>query len=228
MTYFEGYFIKNLHRKGSSPVTIPSLLRAVFLTSPPARLLFPRSGLVAAIAFTAGDLILIARNGLTLSIEGLAGLLLLLGGIVYVFALRYPIATFRCAGGSLMAGSLLLAATGLQGETVDWWKAISPVLSMFVKGILVFFQDKIAGWSLRLAKASFPGVDLLRQILRYPVIWGASISATGLCGMMVSATQTDDWVFAVILLSWLVGEAGSAASDPRAQEAFKAARSKES
>lgn len=171
--------------------------------------MFNKSHIMASVGYGMGNAILAAKNGLTMSFETAAGLIFLACPLAMAFAKQYPVAAYRVAGATVLAGTGLLAT---KAYITDDMALMSSCALFATTGALTMLHHDIPKLA-RMYTKGFLG-RALATVTGYPLLVSAGIDAASLPGLAVSAVTRNDPAMLGVAGAWAVGAAGLALSDP--------------
>lgn len=198
--------------------------RGWLLTNAGSRFLFDHSEKISSYLFTGGNITLAAKNGIEPTAEGAAGLLYIASSMALRLSKKNPDLAFRLCGSCVIAGSLMLSASGYdfdKGQIADGWKMAAPLYGYVPTALMLVFQDKIAKFSEKYKESDRSLLRKFANACSFPVAASAAIDSSGSLGLAKSAVNGADPTMLAISVSWILGTLGLAASDPRLQELYE-------
>ena len=204
-----------------------------------------RSGTVSSIGYTAGNAVILLKdaftynaakplwsafalkNDLAMTYDMAAGgfFLACSAALALADSERWRDAGFRIVGGTLIAGSAIMAYGALnpgQGMDANWSKFSGTLVQIAIGGTMLFQKEiaNLAEAGTKRAKSVFNRAA--GMMAQYPVIIAAAMDAAASTGLLIGAFQDNDAGMKLAMSAWGVGVTFMCLTDPRLKDHHKA------
>jgi hypothetical protein len=199
-------------------------LKTAFFNAPPVRGVFNNAAVLSGSLLTAADIGMMCKNGLTVSLEGGAGMLMVASSLALFISKKKPTLAFRLSGAATVGAALLLSATGFDFAAMKVKSAADmamPLAGFMPPALLLLFQKEIAEPAKRWANSRNRLVHVFGEACCFPVIESAAIETVGYAGLGYKGLRSGDAMLTGLSAVWLAANFAMMATDPRAQAAFR-------
>lgn len=146
---------------------------------------------VVAFSLIAGNLGLLMRRGLHPNLETAVGFLWIASDYALRQKARHPVAAPRLNAAGVVAGSLLLSASGLLLHPVDWHRVRTP-LGYIPAAAVIGLQKELRMAGMRWLADAWHGLRWVAQPLLRPYTLAAVLNAYGVIELGLSAASRHD------------------------------------
>jgi len=146
---------------------------------------------ITAFGLIAGNVGLMVRRGLHPNLETAVGVLWIASDYALRQKSRYPVAAPRLNAAGVVAGSLLLALSGVHAGWIDWARVRTP-LEYIPASAVVGFQREIRLFGSKLGSSRSGLLRLLGRVMQYPYSIAAAINSYGVIELARSAMHLQD------------------------------------
>lgn len=146
---------------------------------------------IVSFSLIAGNIGLLCRRGLHPNLETAVGLLWIASDYALRQKARYPVTAPRLNAAGVIIGSLLLSASGIHPQHIDWHRVRTP-LGYIPAAAVIGFQNEIRHFGRRLASSSLRIASLSGSIASRPYTIAALLNAYGVLELARSALGIGD------------------------------------
>lgn len=191
------------------------------------RYVLDKSDKISSYNFIAGHIGMALKEGMSLNLEGGAGLSWLGAAAAMRFTRINPVLAFRVAAGFGIAGAAMLSASGIDFGTMqiaDPYKVVTPLISYVPANLLMFFQDELPSLKQKFSDSKNFLLNAFSRVCEYPIVTCALLGMVGVGGLAASAFNNGDYKLGVIALIYAAAHIGLGASDPRLRSELQSPR----